>query len=259
LIFIKTAILAGGLGTRIREESVDKPKPMIEIGNMPILVHIMNIYDHWGHKNFIICTGYKRNMIQDYFKNFYENTADWISINLMTEEFESDAHVKDWFVELVNTGELADTAARIKKIQKYISLDGTFLLTYGDGLTDANINNIIDFHERKGKIATLLAVKAQSRFGVLEIDASSNVKSFGEKIQDKNFVNGGFYVLNTEIFKYIHDDNESFERDILPRLVKDKQLSAYKYNGFWKCMDSLKDKEELTQLWNSGKAPWKLW
>jgi len=198
-------------------------------------------------------------MIKDYFLNhlYYNNDFTITTANL--EVLDWFENYDDWTVTLVNTGEYTDTAARIKKIQKYLSPNDTFLLTYGDGLTDVNINNIIDFHKRKGKIATLLAVKAQSRFGVLETDASSNVKSFGEKIKDKNFVNGGFYVLNTEIFKYIHDDNESFERDILPRLVKDKQLSAYKYDGFWKCMDSLKDKEELTQLWNSNKAPWKLW
>jgi len=198
-------------------------------------------------------------MIKDYFLNhlYYNNDFTITTANL--EVLDWFENYDDWTVTLVNTGEYTDTAARIKKIQKYLSPNDTFLLTYGDGLTDVNINNIIDFHKRKGKIATLLAVKAQSRFGVLETDASSNVKSFGEKIKDKNFVNGGFYVLNTEIFKYIHDDNESFERDILPRLVKDKQLSAYKYDGFWKCMDSLKDKEELTQLWNSNKAPWKVW
>jgi glucose-1-phosphate cytidylyltransferase len=232
---------------------------MIEIGNMPILNHIMKIYSHWGWKDFIVCIGYKGQMIKDYFLNhlYYNNDFTITTANL--EVLDWFENYDDWTVTLVNTGEYTDTAARIKKIQKYLSPNDTFLLTYGDGLTDVNINNIIDFHKRKGKIATLLAVKAQSRFGVLETDASSNVKSFGEKIKDKNFVNGGFYVLNTEIFKYIHDDNESFERDILPRLVKDKQLSAYKYDGFWKCMDSLKDKEELTQLWNSNKAPWKLW
>jgi glucose-1-phosphate cytidylyltransferase len=232
---------------------------MIEIGNMPILNHIMKIYSHWGWKDFIVCIGYKGQMIKDYFLNhlYYNNDFTITTANL--EVLDWFENYDDWTVTLVNTGEYTDTAARIKKIQKYLSPNDTFLLTYGDGLTDVNINNIIDFHKRKGKIATLLAVKAQSRFGVLETDASSNVKSFGEKIQDKNFVNGGFYVLNTEIFKYIHDDNESFERDILPRLVKDKQLSAYKYDGFWKCMDSLKDKEELTQLWNSNKAPWKVW
>jgi glucose-1-phosphate cytidylyltransferase len=232
---------------------------MIEIGNMPILNHIMKIYSHWGWKDFIVCIGYKGQMIKDYFLNhlYYNNDFTITTANL--EVLDWFENYDDWTVTLVNTGEYTDTAARIKKIQKYLSPNDTFLLTYGDGLTDVNINNIIDFHKRKGKIATLLAVKAQSRFGVLETDASSNVKSFGEKIKDKNFVNGGFYVLNTEIFKYIHDDNESFERDILPRLVKDKQLSAYKYDGFWKCMDSLKDKEELTQLWNSNKAPWKVW
>ena len=258
---MKTVILAGGFGTRIREESIDKPKPMVEIGNIPILYHIMKIYRHWGHNDFVVCLGYKGQIIKEYFQDYYLNNTD-VKVEIIPPIFSNvsfEAIDEEKFqVILSDTGESTQTAGRIKRIQKYLNNE-RFMMTYGDGLTDANINDIIKFHEKSGTLATILAVDAPSKFGAVEVDDNGIVTQFKEKLQDGRHINGGFFVLEPEVFKYIHDDNTSWETDCLPKLVEDKQLAAYKYDGFWKCMDSIKDKEELNKMWNENRAPWKVW
>lgn len=258
---MKTVILAGGLGVRIMEETVLKPKPMVEIGNMPILQHIMKIYDYWGHKDFVVCIGNKGYIIKEYFMNYYAHNYD-VYIDFKVEDYyimKNDQilpKVGEWKILLADTGETTQTGGRIKRLQ---SLGKTFMLTYGDGLTDVNINKIIDFHKSHGKIATVLAVVPQSKFGTLSFDKSGKVTDFQEKIGGTNYINGGFFVLEDKVLNYIEGDEDSLEYDILPKLVKDGQLMAYKYDGFWKCMDSLKDKEELQKMWVENNAPWKLW
>jgi glucose-1-phosphate cytidylyltransferase len=256
---MKAVILAGGFGVRIQEETVQKPKPMVEIGDMPILEHIMNIYGHWGHKEFIVCLGYKGYIIKEYFLNYYYHTHDF-TVDLYNKIVDSLCdYVPPWRVTLADTGELTETGGRIKRILPYLKKDDMFLMTYGDGLTNVNINKLIEFHNKHGKLATVLAVKAPSKFGSLQVESSGKVKDFTEKSIDGSYINGGFFVLNSEIFNYIKDDNTSWEFDSLPELVKDHELMAYKYDGFWKCMDSLKDMEELRKMWNENKAPWKIW
>lgn len=257
---MKVVILAGGLGTRISEESQYKPKPMIEIGGMPILWHIMKGYSYYGFNEFVICAGYKQHVIKDWFANYFLHTSD------VTFDFTSDnkvtihsKHSEPWRVTVVDTGYNTMTGGRIKRIQPYIG-DEPFFMTYGDGVCDVNIADLLEFHKANGKIATLTSVVLKQEKGVLDIRENGSVKSFREKrINDGAAINAGFMVLEPQIFDYLEGDNTVFETKPLERLVEEGQLMSYRHSGFWQCMDSLREKQLLEDMWESGKAPWKLW
>ncbi len=258
---MKVVILAGGLGTRISEESHLKPKPMIEIGDRPILWHIMKIYSHYGFNDFVICLGYKGYIIKEFFDDYYLHMSD------VTFDFTNGNGVtihqnvaEPWKVTLVDTGLHAQTGARVKKIQKYIG-DEPFFLTYGDGVSDININTLLEQHKAAGKIATVTAVQPGGRFGVLDIDDSNNISRFAEKAkEDGGWINAGFMVLQPEVFNYLSNDDECvFEHNPMVNMARDGQLSAYKHTGFWQCMDTQRDKGTLEDLWTRGIAPWKGW
>jgi len=255
---MKVVILAGGFGTRISEESDLKPKPMIEIGGKPILWHIMKIYSYYGFNEFIICCGYKGYVIKDYFHHYYMHEADMtVDLSKNTIQYHS-SQSEPWVVTLVDTGLNTMTGGRIKRIQSYIGNE-TFMLTYGDGVSDVNINDLVGFHKKNGKYATLTAVQPSGKFGVLEIDQKNDVHAFQEKPKgDGAWINGGFFVLEPQIFNYIKQGDETvWEREPLENLAKDNQLSAFKHEGFWHPMDTLRDKNELESLWNANNAPWK--
>lgn len=259
---MKVVILAGGLGTRISEESRVKPKPMIAIGEMPIIWHIMKIYSHYGFNDFIVCCGYKSYVIKDYFANYFlyksDVTFDYTGKNQMEIH---DCEIEPWKVTLAETGVENMTGSRIKQIQKYIPEGESFMLTYGDGVSDVDINGLVKHHKSHGKIATMTAVQPPAKFGVLDIDENSTILDFREKPEsDAGWINGGFMVLNYDVFKYI-DDNPMrvFEQEPLENLARDKELSAYKHRGFWLPMDTLRDKNTLERLWANNEAPWKVW
>ena len=256
---MKVVILAGGFGTRISEESHLKPKPMIEIGGKPILWHIMKIYSYYGFNDFIICAGYKQDYIKDYFYNYYlrcsDVTFDYTEGGKMTIH---NTFTDPWKVTVVDTGLNTMTGGRIKRIEKYV--DGeTFMMTYGDGVSDIDISKLVEFHKKKGKAATLSAVHPAGRFGIMDV-SGDDVKAFREKNQsDVGWVNGGYMVLEPEVFDYIAGDETTFEREPLERLSSDGKLAAYKHSGYWQCMDTMRDKEDLEKLWSSGEAKWKKW
>lgn len=258
---MKAVILAGGLGTRISEESHLKPKPMIEIGDRPILWHIMKTYSHYGINEFIICLGYKGYMIKEFFADYYlhmsDVTFDFTSCNAMTVH---QNVAEPWRVTLVDTGLHTQTGSRIKKIQRYIGNE-RFCLTYGDGVSDVNIDNLIDYHLKSGKVGTITAIQPGGRFGVLEIDEDSNINRFTEKSkEDGGWINAGFMVFEPEIFDYIENGNDIiFEKDPLENLALRGNLAAYKHEGFWQCMDTQRDKERLEALISSNMAPWIVW
>ena len=257
---MKTVILAGGFGTRISEESHLKPKPMIEIGGMPILWHIMKEYSHYGFNEFIICAGYKQHVIKEYFADYYLHRSD------VTFDFSSDNKMiihnnvaEQWKVTIVDTGYDTMTGGRIKRIKDYVG-DETFMLTYGDGLCDVDIQKLVEFHKSHGKRATMTAININQKFGVLEIGKGGVVNAFREKNDlDGDVINGGYMVLEPEVFDYIEGDKTVFEKEPLESLVSNGELMAYKHNGFWQCMDTQRDKQILENLWESGKAPWKKW
>lgn len=257
---MKVVILAGGLGTRISEESHLKPKPMIEVGGAPILWHIMKFYSSYGFNEFIICAGYKQYVIKEYFADYYLHRSD------VTFDFSADNKMiihnnvaEPWKVTIVDTGLETMTGGRIKRVEKYIGNE-TFMLTYGDGVSNVDLNKLMEFHRNQGKYATITAVQPGGRFGVLEIDETQSVTQFAEKQkEDGGWINAGFMVLEPEVIKYIDGDATFFEREPLERLAKQGQLAAYKHEGFWKCMDTLRDKETLDFLWNHNKAAWKTW
>ncbi|HAW85446.1 MAG: glucose-1-phosphate cytidylyltransferase [Spirochaetes bacterium GWD1_61_31] len=256
---MKVVILAGGFGTRLSEETVLKPKPMIDIGGMPILWHIMKTYSYYGHNEFIICLGYKGYVIKEYFANYFMHMAD---VTFDMERNTMEVHNKKaepWKVTLIDTGLNTMTGGRVKRIQSFIK-DEPFMLTYGDGVSDVDISELLQFHQKHGKIGTMTAVQPSGRFGALELAADASILSFKEKPKgDGSWINGGFFVMNPGIFDYIDDDSVVFERKPLEQLAKDNQLSAFKHSGFWKPMDTLREKVELEDLWVSGKAPWKVW
>ena len=256
---MKAVILAGGLGTRISEESHLKPKPMIEIGGYPILWHIMKTLYSQGIDDFIICAGYKQHVIKEYFADYSlhcsDITFDFSNGGKMTVH---DNSSENWKVTVVDTGLDTMTGGRIKRIRKYVS-DEPFLMTYGDGVSNVNVNRLAEFHKNHGKLATLTAVHPVGRFGILDLDGN-RVASFGEKIEcDTDWISGGYMILNPEVIDYIKDDDTTFEKEPLETLSTNGQLMAFKHSGFWQCMDTLRDKNILENLWNSGKAPWKLW
>ena len=256
---MKVVILAGGFGTRLSEETDLKPKPMIEIGGRPILWHVMKIYSHYGFNEFIICLGYKGYIIKEYFANYFIHQSN-IRIDLQNNQLEIlSSQAEPWKITLVDTGGETLTGGRVKRIQSYVG-DETFMLTYGDGVGDVNIEKLVNHHKKHGKYATITAVQPDGRFGALEIDANDNVSSFREKPKgDGSWINGGFFVLEPEAFNYISGDDVSWEKEPLELLAADKQLNSYKHLGFWKPMDTLRDKKELEELWLEGNAPWKIW
>lgn len=258
---MKVVILAGGLGTRISEESHLRPKPMIEIGDKPILWHIMKIYSHYGFNDFVICCGYKGYLIKEYFADYYLHCSD-ITFDF-TDENKMIVHnnvAEPWKVTLVDTGLNTQTGGRIKKIQKYIGNE-QFMLTYGDGVSNIDIKKLVEFHNINGKLATMSAVQPGGRFGVLEINSNHNISRFTEKSkEDGGWINAGFMVLEPEVFNYIDDrDDNIFERAPLENLAKDGELIAYKHYDFWQCMDTQRDKWQLESHWEKGNAPWKVW
>ena len=257
---MKVVILAGGFGTRISEESHLIPKPMIEIGEKPILWHIMKYYSSFGHNEFIICCGYKQYVIKEFFADYYlhmsDVTFDFTSENKMVVH---NNNTEPWKVTLVDTGLNTMTGGRIKRVKDYIG-DEAFMLTYGDGVSDVDINELVKFHKSHGKIATMTAIQPGGKFGMLDIDESESIENFKEKSkEDGGWINGGFMVLEPKIIDYIEGDATTFEREPLETVAKEGQLKAYKHHGFWQCMDTLRDKELLEKLWSEDKASWKVW
>lgn len=256
---MKVVILCGGMGTRLKEETEFRPKPMVEIGGRPILWHIMKIYSHSGFNSFILCLGYKGNIIKDYFLNYeYMNSDFTISLGSEKSTTIHDSYERiDWKVTLAETGIETMTGGRIKKIQKYIE-DDNFLATYGDGLADIDIEELITFHKRTGKIVTLTGFQPISRFGVIEVDDNSLVKRFREKPQSDGLISGGFFVFNRKIFDYL-DENSILEQEPMMRLAEDRELAVYHHKGFWKSMDTYRDFLELNRMWENNDTPWKVW
>ena len=259
---MKVVILAGGKGTRISEESVVKPKPMVEIGDRPILWHIMKIYSYYGFNDFIICCGYKGYVIKEYFANYYLRMSD------VTFDFRNENQMmihsniaEPWKVTLVDTGLETMTGGRIKRIQKYIPKGESFLMTYGDGVSDININELIKYHNEKEATATMTIVQPDGRYGAVAVDSlSGKVQRFVEKpVGDGGWINGGFFVLGYDVFKYLESDSLIFEREPLESLADEGKLAAYKHNGYWQSMDSLRDKNMLEEEWRKGTAVWKVW
>lgn len=258
---MKVIILAGGLGTRISEESHLKPKPMIEIGGMPILWHIMKLYSYYGHNDFIICAGYKQYIIKEYFANYFLHKSD-ITFDFMSGNHDVVIHdnfTEPWKVTVVDTGLETMTGGRIKRVKKYLG-DKPFMVTYGDGVANVAINKLVAFHREHGKLMTLTGVLPEGRFGVMDFGENSSVLAFREKSQtDTGWINGGFLVCNPEMLDYIDNDDTMLEREPMERLALEGKLACYKHNGFWQCMDTLRDKEKLERLWNENRAPWKVW
>ncbi|MGE3609175.1 MAG: glucose-1-phosphate cytidylyltransferase [Bacteriovoracaceae bacterium] len=256
---MKVVILAGGAGTRISEETSLRPKPMVEIGGKPILWHIMKHYANYGHNDFIICLGFKGYYIKEYFANYFLHQTD-VTINLKENKFTfHNSNSEDWNVTLVDTGLNTQTGCRIKKVEKYI--DGPFMLTYGDGVSDINLDTLLKSHKSHGGIGTMTSVQPEGRFGNLEISGSNQVSSFIEKPKEGGtWINGGFFVFEKAFLNYLTlEEDLILERRPLEMLTQDKQLFAYKHTGFWKCMDTLRDKNQLESMWQTNNPPWKTW
>lgn len=255
---MKVVILAGGLGTRLSEETIVRPKPMVEIGGKPILWHIMKLYSHYGFNDFVICLGFKGYMIKEYFSNYFLHMSD-VTFDMLSNSMEvHQKYAEPWKVTLVDTGADSMTGGRVRRVASY--LDGTFMLTYGDGVADVNIPALLEFHRLHGKAATVTSTQPSGRFGALNLDAAGNVSSFQEKpAGDGAWINGGFFVLEPSVLDYIEGDGTVFEKEPLEGLAMDRQLVAFKHSGFWQPMDTLRDKILLEELWGSNKAPWKLW
>lgn len=257
---MKVVILAGGYGTRISEESHLKPKPMIEIGDKPILWHIMKLYSYYGFHDFIICCGYKQHMIKEWFADYYlynsDVTFDFGAENKMTVHNNVS---EPWKVTLVNTGTKTMTGGRVRRVRNYIG-DEPFMLTYGDAVADVNIAELLEYHQQHNKIATITAVTVGQRFGILDIEKDNTITAFREKDAiDGSRVNAGYMVLQPEIFRYLKDDKTVFEKEPIEQLAKEGQLVAYKHDGYWQCMDTKREKDKLEELWASKRAPWKVW
>lgn len=257
---MKVVILCGGLGTRLREETEYRPKPMVPVGDRPILWHIMKIYAHYGHKEFILCLGYKGEVIKDYFRNYHWNTSDvTLKLGATPEPEYHNAHgEEDWTVTLLDTGLETQTGGRLRRALRHVQQD-TFLLTYGDGLINSDINESISFHQRQKSIVTLTAVQPAGRFGDLTINGDS-VDAFNEKPErQSSFINGGFFVMDKRIGEYLPDDTCVLENEPLSALAAQGKISAFQHPGFWQCMDTYREQQLLTNLWNTRQAPWKVW
>jgi len=259
---MRVVILAGGLGTRIQEETTSKPKPMVEIGGRPILWHIMNIYARSGYNEFIIALGYKGEVIKDYFMNYYYSHHG-LTVHLKNGRVDVHApptakEIEDWRIHLIDTGGATETGGRIKLVSSWVE-KGTFLMTYGDGVANLNVSEVVAFHRRHGKLATVTAVRPPARFGGLVFEGDL-VTQFSEKPQiGEGWINGGFFVFEPGVLDYIQGAHSIFEREPLERLAEDGQLVAYRHEGFWQCMDTLRDLRLLERLWETGEAPWKVW
>ena len=257
---MKVVILAGGLGTRLSEETVTKPKPMVEIGGMPILWHIMKSYSYYGHNEFIICAGYKQHMIKEWFADYFLRVCD-VTFDLTqgNKVIIHDQRMEPWKITVVDTGLHTMTGGRIRRISKYV--DGApFLLTYGDGVCDVNIEKLIQYHEANGKIATLTTVLQQPSKGVLDVNKQGAVKAFREKkSNDGAIINAGYMVLEPAIFQYLSDDTTIFEEQPMEKLASEGELMSYRHTGFWQCMDSVMERLLLENMWSEGSAPWKIW
>tara|TARA_B110000444_G_scaffold178451_1_gene167154 strand:+ start:926 stop:1699 length:774 start_codon:yes stop_codon:yes gene_type:complete len=257
---MKAVILAGGLGTRISEETGSKPKPMIEIGGKPILWHIMKIYSSYGINDFVVCCGYKGYIIKEYFANYFLHMSD-VTFNIQDNSMDIHQNKSEpWTVSLVDTGEETMTGGRLKRVKEYVQDESEFCFTYGDGVSNVNIRELIKHHKKHGKRATLTATRPQGRFGALKIGPDNLVNKFEEKPEgDQSWINGGFFVLDPSVIDLIDGDLTSWESEPLSELAKNNELSAFLHNGFWQPMDTLREKNELNELWSSGKAPWKIW
>jgi glucose-1-phosphate cytidylyltransferase len=257
---MKAVILAGGLGTRLSEETNMKPKPMVEIGNRPILWHIMKIYSAHGVNDFIICCGYKGYLIKEYFANYFLHMSD-VTFNMKDNSMKvHNNNSEPWNVTLIDTGDHTLTGGRLKKVREYVKDEESFCFTYGDGIGNINIKELINFHKQHGKLATLTATRPPGRYGALEFGDNNIVKSFKEKPEGKgSWINGGFFVLHPSVIELIKDDQTSWEVEPLKRLAEQNQLKAYKHKGFWQPMDTLREKNLLNELWNTKKALWKTW
>jgi glucose-1-phosphate cytidylyltransferase len=255
---MKAVILAGGLGTRLSEETTLKPKPMVEIGDKPILWHIMKSYSAHGVNEFVICCGYKGYIIKEYFANYFLHTSD-VTFDMQNNEMEVHArNAEPWKITLVDTGDETGSGGRLKRVKQYIKDEESFCFTYGDGVSDVNISELIEFHKSHNKLATLTATQPPGRFGALDLDGNK-INSFQEKPQgDGAWINGGFFVLSPKVINYIEEDSTMWERKPMESLAKEGQLLAFFHHGFWKPMDTLRDKVLLEELWQSGKAPWKI-
>ena len=255
---MKVVILAGGLGTRLMEETVARPKPMVEIGGRPILWHIMKYYASYGFTDFVVCLGYKGYMIKEFFANYLIHNSD-VTIDIANNKVEIHQQAAEpWCVTLVDTGETTMTGGRLKRIARYLE-NGPFCMTYGDGLSDVNIRTLIDTHKQQGRIATVTAVSPPGRFGVLDIRHNAVHQIREKPEQTDTFINGGFFVLEPAALSYIAGDHVLWEAEPMDRLTAENQLTAYQHSGFWQCMDTLREKRLLEDLWNSGNAPWKVW
>lgn len=255
---MKTVLLAGGLGTRLREETEFKPKPMVEVGSRPILWHIMKTFEASGHKDFIVCTGYRSEVIKNYFSNLINLASDFsIEFGVNPKIDFKDLDFPDWNITISDTGLETMTGGRVKKIEKYVG-GKTFFCTYGDGLANVDIEKLLAFHKSHGKIATVTAVHPTSRFGQLTVESSGKVSEFSEKPLTDEWINGGYFVFEPEIFEYLSEDS-ILEKDALPKLAQDNQLHAFKHEGYWQPMDTYREFTILNDLWNSGIAPWKVW
>ena len=255
---MKAVILAGGLGTRISEETAVRPKPMVEIGGKPILWHLMKVYSHHGINEFVVCLGYRGYMVKEYFANYFLHMSD-VTFDLAENRMEvCHRHCEPWRVTLIDTGQSTQTGGRLRRVRDYVS-DGTFCFTYGDGLANVNIGKLVEFHKEQGRLATVTAVQPPGRFGALDIDAQ-RITRFQEKpLGDGGWVNGGFFVLEPEAIDTVDSDATSWEKGPLEALAREGQLSAFRHRGFWQPMDTLRDKVKLEELWSEGEAPWKVW
>jgi glucose-1-phosphate cytidylyltransferase len=256
---MKAVILAGGLGTRLAEETSVKPKPMVEIGGRPVLWHIMKSYSAHGINDFVVCLGYKGYVIKEYFANYFLHMSD-VTFDLAENRMEvCDRHCEPWRVTLVDTGEHTQTGGRLKRVSRYLDPGQPFCFTYGDGVSDVDVTKLVKFHKAQKRLATITAVQPPGRFGALDIEGK-RITRFEEKPQgDGSWINGGFFVLQPEVLEYIKDDQTIWERGPLEGLARDEQLSAFPHKGFWQPMDTLRDKSRLEELWQSGRAPWKRW
>ena len=257
---MKVVILAGGLGTRLSEETVIKPKPLVEIGSFPIIWHIMKIYSYYGFNDFIICCGYKGYMIKEYFSNYHLHTCDVNYDFSLSKTTFSSSKTEGWKISLIDTGDNTMTGGRLKRIQSLLGKNEDFCMTYGDGLSDININELVEYHKSHKRLATVTAVTPPGRFGILSIASDNQVTGFSEKkTSDEYKINGGFFVLNSKVLDDIDGDETVWEKEPLERLSSDNNLMAYKHDGFWQPMDTLREKFLLEDLWNKNKAPWKVW
>ncbi|WP_295768792.1 glucose-1-phosphate cytidylyltransferase [uncultured Mucilaginibacter sp.] len=256
---MKVVLLAGGLGTRLSEETVTRPKPMVEIGGMPILWHIMKIYSSYGYNDFVVCLGYKGYVVKEYFANYFLHKSD-VTIDLSDNSIKvHDSQAEPWRITLVDTGNESMTGGRIKRIQSHIGNE-TFMLTYGDGVSNVNVEQLVEFHKRNGKMCTVTSVQPSGRFGALNITNNFTVESFMEKPKgDGAWINGGFFVCEPQVFDFIEGDATIWEREPMEKIAAIGEMGAYKHDGYWKPMDTLRDKHELEQDWLANKAQWKVW